>query len=46
MRGRGTKLVHMAYKFATKKTTLTVTISGEFCCQLFSALQQILAPQI
>jgi len=44
MRGWGTKLIHMAYKFVTKKPTLTVIISGGFCCHLFSALQQILAP--
>jgi len=45
MRRWGTKLVHMAYKFVTKKHTLTVIISGEFCCDLFSALQLILAPK-
>jgi hypothetical protein len=44
MRGWGKKLAHMAYKLSTKKPTLTVTISGEFRCELFSALQQILPP--
>ena len=45
MRGLVRKLVQMAYKFLTKKPTLTVIISGEFCRHLFPFLQQILAPK-